>query len=155
MSLNATIGQPYGTFRSTDYVYDGNGNKVVGADGLYLINDDQVIGNIQADWIAGIYNKFTYKNISVGFLVDIKHGGDVYSLDQAFGQYTGIYNSTAGYNDLGNPVRNSLADGGGIILPGVNENEIQMMFVLTQMELKLHTDLELPQIELLCMMLLI
>jgi len=122
MSLNATIGQPYGTFRSTDYVYDGNGNKVVGADGLYLINDDQVIGNIQADWIAGIYNKFTYKNISVGFLVDIKHGGDVYSLDQAFGQYTGIYNSTAGYNDLGNPVRNSLADGGGIILPGVNEN---------------------------------
>lgn len=122
MSLNATVGQPYGTFRSTDYVYDANGNKVVGADGLYLSEDDKVIGNIQADWIGGLYNKFTYKTLSLGVLIDVKKGGDVYSLDQAFGQYTGLYNSTAGLNDLGNPVRNSIANGGGIILPGVKED---------------------------------
>lgn len=122
MSLNATVGEPYGTFRSTDYVYDANGNKVVDEDGYYLQNDDQVIGNIQADWIAGIHNRFTYKSLSLGVLIDIKKGGDIYSLDQAFGQYTGLYNSTAGTNDLGNPVRNSIADGGGIINPGVYED---------------------------------
>ena len=122
MSLNAYVGQPYGTFLGTDYVYDDNGNKVVGEDGLYLQNADQVIGNIQADWIAGLYNKFTYKSMSLGILIDIKKGGDVYSLDQAFGQYTGLTQSTAGLNDLGNPVRNSIADGGGIILPGYNED---------------------------------
>jgi hypothetical protein len=32
---------------------------------------------------------------------------------------TGLYPETVGLNDLGNPSRNSLADGGGIILPGV------------------------------------
>jgi TonB-linked SusC/RagA family outer membrane protein len=122
MSLNATVGQPYGTFRSTDYVYDPSGNRVVDENGYYLQNDDQVIGNIQADWIAGVYNRFTYKDFSLGFLIDIKKGGDLYSLDQAFGQYTGLYPGTAGVNDLGNPVRNSIADGGGVILQGVTES---------------------------------
>jgi len=32
---------------------------------------------------------------------------------------TGILPNSAGLNDLGNPQRNSLANGGGIILPGV------------------------------------
>ncbi|MFT3795316.1 SusC/RagA family TonB-linked outer membrane protein [Flavobacterium sp.] len=122
MSLNATVGEPYGTFRSTDYVYDASGNRVVDEDGYYLTDDDKVIGNIQADWVGGIYNKLTYKDLSFGFLIDIKKGGDVYSLDQAFGQYTGLYQSTAGLNDLGLPVRNSLDNGGGIVLPGVHED---------------------------------
>ena len=122
LSLNATIGEPYGTIRGTDYSYDGNGNRIVGDDGNYLQEDDKVIGNIQADWIAGITNKFTYKDISFNFLIDIRKGGSVFSLDQAYGQDTGLYPETAGINDLGNPVRNSLADGGGYINSGVMAN---------------------------------
>ena len=122
MSLNAYVGEPYGTFIGTDFQYDANGNKLVDEDGFYLIDRDKVIGNIQADWIAGVYNKFTYKGLSLGVLIDIKKGGDVYSLDQAFGQYTGVLASTAGLNDLGNPVRSAVADGGGIILPGYNQD---------------------------------
>jgi TonB-linked SusC/RagA family outer membrane protein len=121
VSLNATVGQPYGTLRGTDYVYDDNGNRLTDDDGFYLIDDDKVIGNIQADWIAGISNKFTYKNLSLSVLIDIKKGGDVFSLDQDYGLYTGTYPETAGLNDLGNPVRDPLASGGGVILPGVNE----------------------------------
>jgi len=37
----------------------------------------------------------------------------------AFGLATGLYTETAGLNELGNPVRNTVASGGGIILPGV------------------------------------
>ncbi|MGK4567161.1 SusC/RagA family TonB-linked outer membrane protein [Flavobacterium sp. 3HN19-14] len=125
VSLNATVGQAYGTLRGTDYSYDDNGNKIVDADGYYVTETDKVIGNIQADWIGGINNKFSYKNLSFSFLIDIKKGGDVFSLDQDYGLYTGIYPETAGLNDLGNPVRNPLtggADSGGIILPGVNED---------------------------------
>jgi len=125
VSLNATVGQPYGTLRGTGYVFDDNGNKVVDEDGYYLTQSDQIIGNIQADWIGGVYNKFTYKNLSLSVLVDIKHGGDVFSLDQAYGLYTGLYPETAGNNDLGNPKRNAIADGGGIILPGVREDGSQ------------------------------
>lgn len=124
VSLNATVGQPYGSLRGTDYVYL-NGEKVIDEDGYYLTADDKVIGNIQADWIGGVSNRFTYKDWSFNFLIDIKKGGSVFSLDQDYGLYTGIYGETAGTNDLGNPVRSPLTDGadsGGIILPGVQED---------------------------------
>ncbi|UPZ16129.1 SusC/RagA family TonB-linked outer membrane protein [Flavobacterium humidisoli] len=122
VSLNATVGQPYGTMRGTDYVYDANGNKTVDEDGYYLLATDKVIGNIQADWIGGLSNRLNYKDFSLNFLIDMKKGGSVYSLDQAYGQYTGLYPETAGLNDLGNPLRNSIANGGGIILDGVYED---------------------------------
>ncbi|MCG2611350.1 SusC/RagA family TonB-linked outer membrane protein [Flavobacterium sp. SM15] len=124
ITLNATVGQPYGTIRGTDYIYDDAGNKIVGADGNYLqtTTSDHVIGNIQAKWTGGVSNKVTYKNLSLNFLIDVKKGGSVFSLDQAYGQDTGLYPETAGLNDLGNPVRNTLADGGGFINPGVMLN---------------------------------
>jgi TonB-linked SusC/RagA family outer membrane protein len=37
------------------------------------------IGDGRPDWTAGISNTFSYKNLSVYALVDIKHGGDVYN----------------------------------------------------------------------------
>lgn len=41
-SLNATVGEAYGTMRGTDYVYDANGNKTVDADGHYLTASNKV-----------------------------------------------------------------------------------------------------------------
>lgn len=120
-SLNATVGQSYGTLRGKDYTYDANGNKVIDADGFYVLASNKVIGNTQAKWLGGISNKFSYKNLSLNFLIDVKKGGDIFSLDQAYGQETGIYD--LGINDLGNSVRNPLttgADSGGVILAGVH-----------------------------------
>ena len=96
----------------------------MGDDGNYLqtATADHVIGNIQAQWTGGINNKITYKDFSFSFLIDVKKGGSVFSLDQAYGQDTGLYPETAGINDLGNPVRNTLADGGGYINSGVMSN---------------------------------
>ena len=138
VTLNATVGEPYGTIKGTDYLYDNNGNKIVGDDGNYKqsLTSDQVIGNIQAQWTGGISNKFTYKNLSFNFLIDVKKGGSVFSLDQGYGQDTGIYPETAGINDLGNLVRNPLqfvdpvigaasgylASSGGFINLGVMSN---------------------------------
>ncbi len=125
VSLNATVGQPYGTLRGTDFVYDDNGNKVIDSDGYYLTEDDKVIGNIQADWIGGLTNRFTYKNLSLYCLIDLKKGGSVFSLDQSYGLYTGLYPETVGNNYLGNPIRDPLTggtDSGGVVLPGVLED---------------------------------
>jgi len=36
-----------------------------------------------------------------------------------YSQYTGVLQESAGLNDLGKPQRNTLAEGGGIIFPGV------------------------------------
>jgi hypothetical protein len=49
----------------------------------------------------------------------MRQGGDIFSLDLYYGMATGLYQETAGNNDLGNPKRAPLAQGGGIIYPGV------------------------------------
>lgn len=119
-AINARKGEPYGTITGTDFVYL-NGQKVVGADGKYLRTEstEEVIGNIQPDWNAGISSNLSYKGLSFGFLIDMQKGGDIVSYDMAFGQATGLYATTAGLNELGNPIRDRVADGGGVLLEGV------------------------------------
>lgn len=123
-SLNAPLGQPFGTIRGTDYVYNSKGQKIVNANGQYQItpNSNNNIGNTNPDWTGGINNSFTYKNFTLSFLIDIRHGGSIFSNDLAYGLADGIYPLTAYTNDLGKPVRNTLANGGGFIRPGVYAN---------------------------------
>ena len=120
ISINAALDEPYGTIRGINFTYL-NGEKVVNSAGYYQNSStsNEIIGNINPDWIGGISNSLTYKNVTLGFLIDVKKGGDVFSLDLYYGLATGLYEETAGLTDLGNEVRASLADGGGIILPGV------------------------------------
>ncbi len=120
VTLNATLNQPYGTIRGSDFIYT-NGQKTVGANGRYLITgtSNSVIGNPNPDWIAGLSNTVRYRDLSLSWLLDMRQGGDLFSLDMYYGLATGLYPETAGNNDLGNPSRNSLANGGGIILNGV------------------------------------
>ncbi len=124
VSVNATLDQPYGTIQGRTWVFDANGQKVVGANGRYLMTTttNNVIGNVNPDWVGGIYNTFKYKNLSLGFLVDVRKGGDVFSLDLYYGMATGLYPETVGLNDLGNPSRNPVSQGGGVIMPGVTED---------------------------------
>jgi TonB-linked SusC/RagA family outer membrane protein len=122
VTLNATKGQAFGTLRGRDFQYS-NGEKVVGADGYYMQSGpDQVIGDINPDWIGGIQNSFRYKRVTLNFLIDIKKGGSIFSLDQYYGLATGLYPETAGLNDLGNPQRLPIEFGGGVVLPGVKED---------------------------------
>ncbi|MGB7843855.1 MAG: SusC/RagA family TonB-linked outer membrane protein [Salinimicrobium sp.] len=124
VSINAAPGQPYGAIRGSDYIYDDNGNKVVNSSGYYLKSStsNEIIGNIQPDWTGGISNRFEYKNISLSFLIDVQKGGDIFSLDTWYGYATGLYDNSVGTNDLDRPMRNTLSNGGGIVLPGVNED---------------------------------
>ena len=121
ISINATVGEPYGMIKGTNYTYHENGGRIVGDNGAYVKSGpNENLGSFQADWKGGINNSFTYKDFSFSFLIDMQKGGNVFSLDTWYGMGTGLYPETAGNNELGNPMRNSLADGGGILLPGVN-----------------------------------
>ncbi|QHT67865.1 SusC/RagA family TonB-linked outer membrane protein [Rhodocytophaga rosea] len=124
VSLNAALGEPYGTLRGSNYVYHENGQRLVDEDGYYVISptSNEIIGDVNPDWQGGISNTLKYKGIALSFLIDIKKGGDLFSLDQYYGLATGLYPETAGNNDLGNPVRDAVADGGGIIFEGVKED---------------------------------
>jgi TonB-linked SusC/RagA family outer membrane protein len=121
VSVNAQVGQPYGIIQGSDYEYL-NGNRVVDpVTGKYKITstNDKNLGSFIPDWNGGLNNRFAYKNLSFSFLIDMQKGGKVFSLDRWYGEGTGLYTNTVGTNDLGNPIRNTLATGGGIVLPGV------------------------------------
>ncbi len=131
VTINARKGEPLGTIQGTDYVYyedvKKSANRII-TDGIYEVSStsDEIIGDVNPDWTAGIRNSFSYKNINLSFLIDWKHGGDLFSLDHWYGSSTGLYKESAGLNDLGNPVRNYVtgdaATDGGRILQGVTED---------------------------------
>jgi TonB-linked SusC/RagA family outer membrane protein len=129
VTINARVGEPFGTIQGTDYVYL-NGEKVIGSNGYYLrtSTSDIVLGNINPDWTGGINNRFTYKNWALSFLIDWQQGGSVFSLDLWYGMGTGLYEETVGNNDLGNPLRDPIvqnedgtyaSNSGGVLLEGV------------------------------------
>lgn len=123
VSVNAAINEPYGIIRGRAFEYI-NGQKVVNSEGYYKATDksDIIIGDPNPDWLGGINNTFSYKNVTLGFLIDIRKGGDIFSLDQWYGEGTGLYEETAGLNDKGNPTRLPVEDGGGVLFPGVKED---------------------------------
>jgi outer membrane receptor protein involved in Fe transport len=124
ITINARVGQPYGVICGTDFVYL-NGEKVVDkTTGRYLktATSDNVIGNENPKWTGGISSQLSYGNWSLSFLVDASVGGSIFSLDMYYGLATGLYKETSYINDKGNPVRNTLADGGGYVNPGVNQD---------------------------------
>ena len=122
ITLNATVGQPYGAIWGTNFVYDDNGSPIVapyqGGVRYRKTSTPEVIGDINPDWRGGIGNRFAYKNLALSFLIDIKKGGDFFSLDTWYGYATGIYDITAGLNRNGVAVREKPENGGGIFVDG-------------------------------------
>jgi len=119
VTIEARPGQAYGVIYGTTHVRDAEGRPVVydmpaQYGGVrYLVGDKDVIGNINPDWYAGWNNSFRFKNWTASVLLDMQMGGNFFSLDTYYGYATGIYDFSAGDNDLGNPVRDLANDGGG------------------------------------------
>jgi TonB-linked SusC/RagA family outer membrane protein len=101
ITISAREGQPYGQIiGSGDFVYDENGNKVVGSNGLYLINNEpQVLGNYVPDWTAGVSSTISYKGFTASIALDGQKGGDIWSQSAGSGLGTGIFKATA-ENDI-------------------------------------------------------
>lgn len=123
VTTNAAVGYPYGVLKGTNFVFT-EGQRTVNSQGRYIAtaSSAEVIGDPNPDWLAGIRNTLNYKNLTVNFLVDMRRGGDVFSLDMWYGEGTGLYPQTAGLNENGVPKRSPVSEGGGVILPGVKED---------------------------------
>lgn len=121
ITINATVGEPYGTIWGTNFTFVDGQRVIDPVTGRFVVDaTPQVIGDINPDWKAGISNSFSYKDVSLSFLIDIQEGGSVFSLDTWYSYATGVPANTVGTNDLGNPMRNPISQGGGIVLEGVH-----------------------------------
>ena len=128
VTINATPGEAYGSIKGTDYIYTNGQRTVDQKTGKYLISgtSDNIIGNVTPDWIGGIRNKFTYKNVSMSFLIDTQKGGDIFSLDMYYGLANGLYPETAKGNSRETGVINAGVAPNGTInaVSTVNSNNL-------------------------------
>ena len=93
-TIEARPGEPFGQIYGIAYLRDENGNRLV-EDGYYQATSSPVVcGNTQADWIGSLNNLFKYKNLNANILVDVKWGGDIYSVTKWFGDYAGVTEAT-------------------------------------------------------------
>lgn len=86
LSVLAVAGRPYGEIWGTKYqrVEDENspyfGEIILDADGMPLATPDQHrLGNQQPDALLGLTNTFSYKGLSLSFLIDGRFGGEIFS----------------------------------------------------------------------------
>lgn len=111
--LYAIVGEELGVFKAYTAQHDPNGNVIVDENGLPKKSDEMsIIGSMNSKYQMGIGNTLTYKNFSLSFDFDIRHGGLMYSRTKNINYFVGNAIQTA-YNDR-NPwiIPHSVVDNG-------------------------------------------
>jgi len=120
VALVAVKGQPLGTLYGFDYAYDNQGRKILDSAGLYQLTSTTVpLGSVYPDFVGGVTNSFTYKNISLRTLIDFSQGGKFFSYTNMYGKYSGLLAETAenGIRENGVPVSGVVKQADGSYAP--------------------------------------
>jgi len=149
-SLVLQEGQPYGALLVTAFERDPNGNVVVDPTTGYPIiaSDDIIAGTIQPDYLAGVSNSLSYKNISLGFTFDIRKGGLMFSRTKSTMIFAGtdpittyndrepfvipnsvVQNPDGSYSPNTTPIGDALTYWSGFVSPTPNETLIDASYV--------------------------
>lgn len=143
VTVNASVGQPYGVLMGSDFIYDDNGNKLVNTSGRWQKTSsvNEVLGSVMPNYNLGIINNFKIFGLDLGCVIDIQNGGSYFSTSYMWGMYSGMLEETVWcdyYEDLDvTPLHPELEDiraygdddQNGVILNGVygywdSENEV-------------------------------
>ncbi|MFT7481405.1 MAG: TonB-linked SusC/RagA family outer membrane protein [Oceanospirillaceae bacterium] len=115
--LRVQKGVKYMALFGQNYIFDDNGNKVVGENGAYLFTSDrEYLGSALADFVGGFNTSVTYKNFNFGALLDYQFGGIMHSTSLQWSKYSGMNPETVNYNGQTGIREN------GMILEGVKED---------------------------------
>ncbi|MGE7774820.1 SusC/RagA family TonB-linked outer membrane protein [Chitinophaga sp. NPDC101104] len=109
-TISAVVGKPFSMINATKVLRNAQGQAKYTANGWEMATvAPEQIGTGVAPWNGGINNNFKYKNWNLGFLVDGRFGGYVYS-------GTNLYSTRFGLNKITLPGRD-----GGLTVTGVND----------------------------------
>ncbi len=120
VTLRAEVGQPYGVWKGNAQRFTDSGQPIVDANGNRSYETEiSTIGNVQPDWRGSMINTFEFKGISLGVLVDVKQGGDIFSTTKFYTEFNGTAKTTEINNRESFVIPNSVvedldADGNGL-----------------------------------------
>jgi len=120
LTIEARPGKPYGTMMGIGFARDEQGRVIVNPNNGRVMKTPVPIeiGNITPDWFGGVRNSFRYRNVSMNFLVDMRMGGDLFSVTHWFGGYAGVAQFTVENNIREDGViigQNILTDWGAVL----------------------------------------
>ncbi|MDQ0108692.1 TonB-linked SusC/RagA family outer membrane protein [Chitinophaga terrae (ex Kim and Jung 2007)] len=99
----ATKGQRYGALFGGAYARDSEGRILVNASGRPQIDPNKkVLGYFTPKWTGSINNSLSFKGFSLGFLIDTKQGGSIWSGTNSTGMGTGVLAATMPGRDAEN-----------------------------------------------------
>lgn len=116
------VGEEWGQLHGTG-IKRIDGKPVLNADGTYVSQADVNYGSVLPKYTGGFQNTFNiFKNIVVNVNIDYSVGGKFFSLSSYWGDYSGLTARTAELNDKNIPVRELVANGGGVHVYGVDKD---------------------------------
>jgi hypothetical protein len=113
-------GQDWGMLYGNGIARNAAGVPILTAAGAYTNQSNINFGSVLPKNTGGFQNSFTiFKDFDLHVNIDWQVGGKFASLSDDFGSYSGLTARTATVNDKGIPVRDPVANGGGIHVIGV------------------------------------
>ncbi|WP_430817618.1 SusC/RagA family TonB-linked outer membrane protein [Carboxylicivirga sp. RSCT41] len=132
LKVIAKTGAPLGQILAkSSYLRNENGDVVIneGTDLPQVLTDksgEKVIGCIQPDWTGSIRPSFSYKNVTLSSLFNIKQGGDVVSVSESIATYAGTSKRTENREAIIYP--GVVPDGNGGYVPNTKEVSAQKYY---------------------------
>jgi TonB-linked SusC/RagA family outer membrane protein len=90
-NIEARQGQPYGSIFGYAFERDPTTHKIYTDGGITVLGSERkILGNIQPKWTGGWSNTVSFKNVTLSGLLDFRRGGNVVSITNFFGDYSGV-----------------------------------------------------------------
>lgn len=136
VQVAAKVGENFGSIVGPDFQRNSNGDILIDPQtGLPKYDkSNHVLGNASWDWTGGVFTNFTYKNLSLAAVFDVKVGADLYSMSARAACESGKSKETlvgreAWYKSEEERLAAGIAKGspewkptGGFVAPGVIDN---------------------------------
>lgn len=116
-------GQLFGSGMKID---PASGKPELTSSGFYVSDPEVYWGSVLPKYTGGFQNSFRImKAFNLGVNFDYQFGGKFFSLSDMWGSFSGLTARTSGLNDKGIPIRDPVADGGGVHVFGVDQTTKQ------------------------------
>lgn len=117
LQVAAIPGQRFGSLFGYDFQRDPDGN-IIHVNGIPQRDPTgKILGSYTPDWTGGLMNEVSYKGISLSALVDVKWGGELYSMTTTWGRYAGVLEETLLGREKGIVGDGVIANGDGTYRP--------------------------------------
>ena len=100
VKVYAIEGQQIGTMYGSAYKRDANGNKIIGENGLPVLENNVEIGNVAPDFTGSFGLNFAWKGLGVNALFSFQKGGDIYSSTEYMTLHSGTGKRTEDRSDM-------------------------------------------------------